>query len=510
MSIIGRRRSESRTNTLSLGAGALCVAALLPLAGLAATQPAQSSSVEVTPEQAALFAGQRPFTWSPDGGFRDLGALPLGLTSGNASDAFNGNLVIGVLTGEQQSAAFSWDPQNGVVLFNAAPGARTSVTAVNATGSVFAGWQEDSDGRRAGLWTETGFQDINTLAKPPQGLVLTEASDISPSGDIVGIARQVVNGEERQIAFVWTPGGELKLLPNIGDAAPETAKSASAGGYVIGQARTSGVSQGYIWRDQEPARLLTTPDGSPSEALGVSSDGDVVGSVTGDPTRAVIWLRDGSEAIDLNTRLVGPLPDGFTLIRAESINDDGQIAAYARSETGSISLVLLSPSRGARAGMYVARNLGEVYVDETLQTLSPLTITNDGNIAGGCAPLARACPAFNSFGAEELAALDGVTNLFTGNGLAAFGGFGGTGLGGFGDIGGTPFGGTGGGAAPGAPVTGGGGTGGVGRGTPFFPPVTSSAPTTTVAAASPVPLPAAIWALLLSLGLLLRPWRRRF
>lgn len=509
MSIIGRRRSEILSNTLLLGAGAVCVAALFPFAAPAATQPAPSASVEVTPEQAALFAGQRPFTWSPDGGFRDLGALPQGLTSGQASDLFDANLVIGVLTGEQQSAAFSWDPQNGVVLFNAAPGAQTSVTAVDANGRIFAGWQEDTEGRRAGLWTEAGFQDLNTLAQPPEGVILTEASDISPSGDIVGIARQMVNGEERRIAFVWSPGGELRLLPKIGDATLETAKSASAGGYVIGQASASGVSQGYVWRDQVPARLLTAPDGSPSEALGVNAAGDVVGTVLGEPARAVIWPGDSSEAIDLNTRLVGPLPEGFTLVRAESINDQGQIAAYARSETGSISLVLLSPSRGARAGMYVARNLGEVYVDETLQPLSPLTITDDGNIAGGCAPLARACPAFNSFGAEELAALDGVTNLFTGNGLAAFGGFTGPALGGFGDIGGTDFGGTGG-AAGAATTPGTGGTGGVTRGTPFFPPVTSAAPTTTVAAASPVPLPAAIWALLLSLGLLLRPWRRRF
>ncbi len=507
MSIIGRRRSKVRPNVPVMGIGALCVAALFPFAGFAATEPAPSSSVEVTPQQAALFAGQRPFTWSPDGGFRDLGALPQGLTSGNASDVFNGNLVIGVLTGEQQSVAFSWDPENGVVLLNAAPGAQTGVTAVSANGSVFAGWQEGAEGRRAGLWTETGFQDLNTVAQPPEGVTLTEASDISPSGDIVGIARQVINGEERQIAFVWTPGGGLKLLPNIGDAAFETAKSASAGGFVIGQAMSSGVSQGYVWRDGEPARLLTAPDGSPSEALGVNSSGDVVGSVIGEPTSAVIWPRDGGDPIDLNTRLVGPLPDGFTLVRAESINEEGQIAAYARSETGAISLVLLSPSRGARAGMYVARNLGEVYVDETLQPLSALTISDDGSIAGGCAPLARSCPAFNSFGAEQLAALDGVTNLFTGNGLAAFGGFTGAGLGGFGDIGGTDFGGTGGAAAT-TPTT--GGTGGVGRGTPFFPPVTSSAPTTTTVAAAPVPLPAAIWALLLSLGLLLRPWRRRF
>ena len=509
MSIIGGRRSEVPSKTLTRGAAALCVASLFPFAGLAATEPNPSSSLEVTPEQVALFGGQRPFTWSPESGFRDLGELPQGLTNGQASDLFGPNLVIGVLTEGSQSSAFSWDPQNGIVLFDAAPGTVTGVTAVDASGSVFAGWQEDASGRLAGLWRDGSFQDLNTLAQPPQGVTLTEASDISPSGDIVGLARQVVNGEERKIAFVWTPGGELKLLPIIGDASPETAKSASAAGHVIGQASASGALQGYIWRDGQAPRLLTTPDGSETEALGVNASGAVVGTALGEPPRAMIWPGDGSEAIDLNTQLVGPLPGGLTLIRAEAINEAGEIAAYARSPSGAISLVLLTPSRGARAGMYVVRNLGELYVDETLQPLSPLSISDDGSIAGGCAPLARACPAFNSFGAEELAALDGVTNLFTGDGLPAFSGLTGGGLGGFGDIAGTDFGGAAGATGP-TTTTGTGGTGGgVSRGTPFFPPVTSAAPTTTAASASPVPLPAAIWALLLSFSLLLRPWRWR-
>lgn len=437
------RASQKARKFLCIGAAGFAM--LTASTGWSATQAPTLPPDEISPEQAAALSRPQPYIWSPTTNFREDSADP----------AEQG----AKLTQAQQSAGFAWDPQQGQIVLKADSDTQTAVQATDETGNLLAGWMQDGAERRA---------------------------------------------------FFWTPGGAVQLLPRVGDAVPEAAKAVSPQGHVIGQAVLPDTTMGYVWSEGDEARLLAGPEGTATEALGVNGAGDVVGARqprgAEEGSRAMLWPGDGSAAIDLNSRLSSPLPRGLQLIRADSINEAGEVAAYGLTDTGAVHLVLLTPQKGAEGPAYAPQVLGEVYTDLADQPLSRLEITDNKDISGACSPLAPACFAIGPSRAEELAKLAGVTNVFTpgfGDGAQVLrlpAGFA-SGL----TTGGPPDGGT-----PGGPSVGGRSAA---PGAPFFPSLTSSSsPTTDPAAVSatvaPVPLPAAFWAMLLALTVLLRPWVR--
>lgn len=487
-------------------AGAVCATAICASAGWSATQSETRTPGEISRDQISALLQQQPYMWSQDTKFRDLGAPAV-----EQEPAAPAGPPEGVLTAEQRDAGFAWDPEQGLIVLKSAPGTQSGVLAVDEKENLLAGWQQTGAERRAFIWNSDGLQDLNALVQPPEGTLLTEAQDIGTEGAIVGRA---LHRDKSAGVFIWAPGAALQLLPAIDGAAPETAKAVSPRGHVIGQAALPGTSQGYIWREGEAARLLTTPEGAGTEALGVNGAGDVVGAwfedgradTQPDSSRAMLWPADGSAAIDLNARLAEPLPGGISLIRAEAINDAGEIAAYGLTEKGSVQLVLLTPHGKAQDLAYAPQVLGEVYTDAAAQPLSVLEISDSRDIFGACAPLAQACFSVGSLRAQRLAALAGVTNLFDPGAAGPAGGA---------QVLGLP-GGLAGGAQPGGGPAAAGNPGTTlprGRtptsGTPFFPPLTTPATTTSgdpVTTASAVPIPAALWGMLLALSLLLRPW----
>lgn len=473
--------------------------------GWAATEVNTLTPGEITQDQIAAFSGQHPYIWTPSTSFRSPGSDEIELLPDNRA----GSAAAGFLTAEQQDAGFSWDPALGLVVLKGLLGTEGHVLATDAPGNILAGWREGEAGRRAFIWNSaTGMQDLNRIAEVPAGVTLTEVRDINASGALIG---QASSADGTSSIFYWVPGAPVQILSVLNEETLENVQAVSLAGHVIGQA--SG-DQGYIW-SKDAARLLTTPDGGVTEALGVNAAGDVVGSGSGaqegDAARALLWPADGSEAIDLNSRLATSLGQGVTLIRAEAVNEGGEIAAYGLSSSNAVHLIMLRPEPVGPDGVqsYQPQDLGEVYLEADKQPLSGLGLNDGGGIFGACAPLAQSCPAIRTLSAQELARLydvtnsaDGVTNFFTP-----------------GDLGGlqaltsslTPLGGLGGdavGGGDGTPV--GGGTTTPTPSSPFFPTVGVTTPTVGGGdVVAPVPVPAAIWALLMGLALLLTAGLRR-
>lgn len=467
---------------------------------------------EITQEQIAAFSGQHPYVWTPSTSFRSPDNDGSDPQPGNR----DGSAAAGLLTADQQNAGFSWDPVLGLVVLKGLLGIEGHVLATDALGNILAGWREGEAGRRAFIWNSvTGVQDLNDVAEVPAGVTLTEVQDISASGALIGHA---LSADGASQIFYWVPGAPVQILALvINDETPENVQAVSLAGHLIGQA--SG-DQGYIW-SKDATRLLTSPDGDATEALGVNVAGDVVGAGSGaqegGAPRALLWPADGSDAIDLNSRLSAPLELGVQLIRAEAINEGGEIAAYGLTSSGAVHLFMLRPDPTGAEGeqSYSPQDLGEIYLEADKQPLSGLGLSDEGDIFGACAPLAQACPAIRTLSAQDLARLydvtnraDGVTNFFAPGGLggpqaltsslAPLGGLGGLGGGGV----------AGGGAAGGGTPTGGGTTSPT-PGSPFFPPVGVTTPTAEGGTPAPVPVPAAIWALLMGLALLLPAGLRR-
>jgi probable HAF family extracellular repeat protein len=109
-----------------------------------------------------------------------------------------------------------------------------------------------------------------------------------------------------------------------------------------------------IWRGASVEDLGTLGDGTHSAALGINSQGDVVGvSDTGDytcpsacfPVQHAFLYREGVMR-DLNDLI--PVDSGWELVVATAINDSGQIVASGRDAAGWNRALLLNPSPSGR------------------------------------------------------------------------------------------------------------------------------------------------------------------
>ena len=480
-----------KKNTVTLGL--VCFSAL---PGWAATLPvSDETTLEITPAKVEALTSQRPFFWTPEEKFQDLGQMPRGVVSGQPTSVAANSQVVGILTGQNLAAGFQWTPASGLKIVGNGRKRGDQVLAAAPSGDVLAGSRIGSVGKRAIVWSNGLARDLNELSKDlPSGVVLNEAHLVSASGQIYGIATQTVDGVSKGLIFAWSPDQTVELFDEFDIGTPVTLLKFSPSGDLIGQVERDGKQFGFVYALGSDPRLVQNSDGAATEVFDANAGGDLVGAAGTGEKVAFFWPKGSSEGIELNAHLADPAPKGFRLVRAGAISPSGEIVAYGVSASGGVRLVLLEPQNQGKPS-YNMLDLGEVFLDATRQSLPKLSMAPNGSIAGSCEPLASACPALLSLTSEELASLEDVTNLFQP------GGFNGltlpvsAALGGVAPVTPTPLGG-------GLPVT---TTGG--GGTPFFPTTTTGGGTTTAAPISPVPIPAAIWGLLAMLGLLARPWR---
>lgn len=132
--------------------------------------------------------------------------------------------------------------------------------------------------------------------------------------------------------IVWTLGGPVSTLRTVdGTENYVYAESLSSAGHVAGFYWAPANKQGnraYVWY-QGRVQALPTEAGYSSVAYGVNALGQVAGShcrtdqdIHG--CRAVVWTNGVRQ--DLNS-LTTP-PDGYTLVQAKAINDQGQITGW--------------------------------------------------------------------------------------------------------------------------------------------------------------------------------------
>lgn len=132
--------------------------------------------------------------------------------------------------------------------------------------------------------------------------------------------------------IVWTLGGPTSTLRTVdGTENYVYAEGLSSAGHVAGFYWAPANKQGnraYVWY-QGRAQALPTEAGYSSVAYGVNALGQVAGShcrtdqdIHG--CRAVVWTNGVRQ--DLHS-LATP-PDGYTLVQAKSINDQGQITGW--------------------------------------------------------------------------------------------------------------------------------------------------------------------------------------
>lgn len=240
--------------------------------------------------------------------------------------------VVGTTT--SGGLSFAWRRPGTTLIPLGTYGSWTSTIAegVNASGAIV-GMATDA--------AQTGFECFvwqggvfTPLALTP-GFTTLRARDINGMGDVGG---QLVTAQGRRTAGVWRQGLCIDLTPNSSEGIVEALNDAGeATGTYVGPQGFSG----FVSRAGGLAPFAL-PNAFFSTGTDINNSGTAVGqSLLGGELRAMVQYDDTT--FDLNDLV---LAEGLTLHRADAINDNGYIAAFA-SEGSVNCLVLLAPTCGA-------------------------------------------------------------------------------------------------------------------------------------------------------------------
>jgi len=239
---------------------------------------------------------------------------------------------------------------------------------INAVGQVvgFSGRDRDSENSRAFLWTQqTGMMDIGTL-----GGAYAQAYAINDAGYITGAAQTQGMGPLLTThAFIYqspdAPYRRYSQMVDLGVLGGVSSYGIAINSYnhVAGYSTISAKNDrvhAFLHDGKSMINLgslggIGNRDSGVSVALGVNNWDQVVGytylPTFGDmPTQQVafVWSRDGYGAgkmVNLN-KLVNATGKNYMLVSATGINDNGQILANAyHVQNGGIHAVLLTPMK---------------------------------------------------------------------------------------------------------------------------------------------------------------------
>src|SRR5262245_28970953 len=280
--------------------------------------------------------GMEAFRWTRQGGIVGLGFPQAYATSADGSAVVGYRLVAG---GAEPVCWTRHDRLQG--LGRIANDVAGDGRGINADGSVIVGsYEVGSTSKRVAFRWMRGI-GIAPLELPPSATRGAEAYAVSADGDVVvGAIRQ---DSDCRKAFLWSESGmvELGVLP--GDRC-SVANAISADGLVVVGSSESVGSEAFRWTQKTGmVGLGALPGGGRnSRAFGVSADGSIiVGQSQGESgLEAFIWYATHGmrsvrqlllSATDSNTSL-----HGWKLLSATAVSRDGSvIVGYGKNPRGN-------------------------------------------------------------------------------------------------------------------------------------------------------------------------------
>ncbi|MEX0641189.1 MAG: dockerin type I domain-containing protein [Pirellulales bacterium] len=280
-------------------------------------------------------SNRRAFLWDPASGMRNLGDLPRGEDYSYAWDINNAGQVVGGSVVEGCSApedhtkfhAFAWDVSQGMRDLNSiATGAETLIAGrgINDLGQIVGLGQFTPD-----PFDSSGFHwdpATNDAVHAFDG----QAWDINNGGLVVG------HGELPHCcsAVTWTSDEGVVTLDASGGA-----EAVNNLGDVVGWQG----GRAIMWRQNgEKVDLGSFPDGAAPTPYGINDHGIVVGGHNpfGPNPRPFIW--DETDGLRNLNDLIDPA-SGWTLTRAQGINNSGQIVGQGIGPNGYPEAFVLTP-----------------------------------------------------------------------------------------------------------------------------------------------------------------------
>jgi hypothetical protein len=221
----------------------------------------------------------------------------------------NGNTIVGLgfLTAANAHAV-KWDEVNGMVdLGSIVQGRSSRANAINASGTVIVGWQDESNGTRSGAKWQDGMESFIT---DNNGNNVGEAGGISADGN-------TVIGSANPNPYVWNAVSGLTYIthPNASFSFKGGATGISADGTkVIGYYRAFGAppmsGEGFIWtsasgrinlNDYAVSLGITTNGVTMGLPLAISQDGKkIAGMGVNASNQMVAFYLDTSEYLSVN------------------------------------------------------------------------------------------------------------------------------------------------------------------------------------------------------------------
>lgn len=253
--------------------------------------------------------------------------LTLGGSFGSAYGVNNSSQVVGWsrLATESTWHATLWNNSTTATDLGTLGGNNSEAFAINNAGNIV-GWSHNSNGdSRATLWSGSNIVDLGAV----DGSAESEAYGINFSNQAVGLS---VIGSTR-FATSWSYDGSNVTVTNLGVG---EAYAINDSGTIVGVSGDSAV----FWNGGSMT-TLTSLFGE-STASDINNAGLIVGEsrdASGD-YHGVLW--SSGNIFDLTSLLDQSLIDaGWLITDAFSINDNGNILAYAEDSQGNGKTVLL-------------------------------------------------------------------------------------------------------------------------------------------------------------------------
>jgi probable HAF family extracellular repeat protein len=230
----------------------------------------------------------------------------------------------------------------------------------------------------AAFFSDKSAVDLGTLRGYGS---FSRANGINASGLVVGSASDKLDGDNSRAFIVSTPSGTMIDLGTLGGAHAQ-ALGINDDGFVTGNAQTlspvaSGSTHAFLWNATTGMRNLGTLDGAFSYGIAINRQNHVVGysTINNYDTRLHAFLYDGVKMIDLGS-LGGATPDSdFSF--ALGVNATDQVVGYSHLPTDGPRPVAFVYSQGSM------KNLNDLIgtAADNYRLDSAVAINDNGQIA---------------------------------------------------------------------------------------------------------------------------------